>query len=89
VSSFERLCRPLPASAKEYGHALRANAWFGEFAARLIRIVPVLLDVMRFHHVVARFGTVDIPLLHGSSFCICWPAWDATWQLCILFEHRL
>jgi hypothetical protein len=30
--------------------------------------VSVFLDVMRFHHIVARFGAMDISLLHGLSF---------------------
>jgi hypothetical protein len=27
---------------------------------------PVLLDVMRLHHIVAWLGAMDISLLHGS-----------------------
>jgi hypothetical protein len=35
--------------------------------------VPVLLDVMRLHHIVARLGAMDISLLHGSSSSLSLP----------------
>jgi hypothetical protein len=67
ISPFEGFLCPLPAAAKEHGHALGANAGFSDFTTCLVRIVSVLLDMMGFHHVVTWLSAMDISLLHGSS----------------------
>ncbi len=64
---------PLPAPAGELSSAFGAHGALGNLAAGFVGVVPVLLDEVRLHGVVARLGPMDVPDLH-AVMPFTWPA---------------